>query len=147
MIPPHIQALGISQELFGEWLDRATNSHVRRDRQRTEAIVRPQVYREAIYRAVASGSDRDYYTGELLDWRLLRHFSTSDNADRDERLLPTVDHVGLDVELPVFRICSMRTNKCKSNYSIEQLVEFCDALIGHQRRSVPQSLQLQNARM
>lgn len=134
-LPAHIHALGISQESFGEWLDRATNAHVLRDRQRTKAAIRPQVYREAIYRAVSDGSDRDYYTGELLDWRLLQYFSKNEGAGRDDRLVPSVDHVGLNTESPVFRICSLRTNKCKSDYSIEQLLEFCDAFIRHQRRS------------
>lgn len=134
-LPTHIQTLGISQESFGAWLDRATSAHVLRDRKRTNAAIRPQAYREAIYRAVSDGGDRDYYTGEFLDWRLLQHFSKNEGASRDDRLLPTLDHVGLNTESPVFRICSLRTNKCKSDYSVAQLLEFCDAFVRYQRRS------------
>jgi hypothetical protein len=133
-VPAHLNALGISQEDFGKWLDRATNAHVKRDRNRTSKSIKPVVYRQAIFRAVCDGGDLDYYTGEHLDWRLLSYFSKSDGSGRDQRLIPTIDHDGLNTEAPVFRICSLRTNKCKSDYSSEQMLEFCHAFITHQGR-------------
>jgi hypothetical protein len=133
-IPEHFVALGISQELFGRWLDRITNAHIIRDRKRTKSKISAAVYRQAIYRAVCDGGDRDYYTGERLNWKLLRYFSKIDDASRDQRLVPSVDHEGFDTEAPVFRICSLQTNKCKSDYSIEQLLEFCETLIKHQKQ-------------
>ncbi len=132
-VPEHISKLGISQESFGRWLDRITNAHIVRDRKRrTDVKILAEVYRKAIYRAVCDGGDRDYYTGEPLDWRLLRYFSKS-GSSRDGRLVPTVDHEGASTESPAFRICSLRTNKCKSDYSVSELLEFCEAFIRHQR--------------
>ena len=74
-VPDHISKLGIGQGDFGEWLDRMAATHVRRDRKRCQAEVRPALYRQAIYDAVCDSRGRDYYTGERLDWRLLRHFA------------------------------------------------------------------------
>jgi hypothetical protein len=133
-VPTHLSALGISQNDFGQWLDRVTIAHVVRDRKRTTDPIKPAVYRKAIFRAVCDGGDFDYYTGERLDWRLLRYFSMSDGLERDDRLVPSVDHDGLNTVAPVFRICSLRTNKCKSDYSIEQLLAFCHAFIAYQER-------------
>lgn len=133
-IPEHLSRLGISQDDFGQWLDRATAAHVRRDRKRTEAQIRPVVYRLAIYKAVSKGATHDYYTGELLNWRLLRYFSKNNRIDRDECLMPSIDHEGLNTTSPTFRICTLRTNKCKSNYSVEQMLKFCRAFIKHQKR-------------
>ena len=135
-VPQHISDLGISQESFGRWLDRVTNAHLIRDRKHTGEKIVPAVYREAIYRAVADGSDRDYYTGEQLDWKLLRYFSKGDGKGRDQRLVPTVDHEGLSTKAPVFRICSLRSNKCKSDCTVQELLAFCEAFIKHQRGRV-----------
>ena len=133
-IPQHFDALGISQETFGRWLDRITNAHIIRDRKRTKNKVSAAAYRQAIYRAICDGGDRDYYTGERLDWKLLRYFSKVDDASRDQRFVPSVDHEDFNTEAPVFRICSLQTNKCKSDYSVEQLLEFCEAFVRHQRK-------------
>jgi hypothetical protein len=133
-VPDHISKLGISQEAFGRWLDRVTNAQIVRDRKRTGARVLAELYRQAIHRAVCDGGDLDYYTGEPLDWRLLRYFSKGNGVGRDCRLLPTVDHEGLSANAPIFRICSLRTNKCKSDYSVMDLLNFCQAFIRHQRR-------------
>jgi hypothetical protein len=83
-IPEHLSRLGISQDDFGHWLDRATAAHVRRDRKRTKAKIRPVVYRLAIFKAASEGGNRDYYTGESLNWQLLRHFSKNNGLGRDE---------------------------------------------------------------
>ncbi|HXC02781.1 MAG TPA: hypothetical protein VNU49_09040 [Opitutaceae bacterium] len=136
-IPEHIKAQGVLQKDFGGWLDRVSAAHIRRDRKRTGVRIQAAVYREAIYRAVCDGGDHDFYTGEPLDWKLLRFISKSDGVGRDERQIPTVDHEGLSTDAPVFRISSMRTNKCKSNYSVEHILEFCEAFVGYQRRVRP----------
>jgi len=133
-VPDHLKKLGISQDAFGNWLDRVSRAHIRRDRRRLKVRIRPEVYRKAIHAAVCDGADRDCYTGESLDWRLLRYFSKTDGAGRDQRRIPTVDHEGLSADAPIFRICSLRTNKCKSDYSVEEVLEFCDAFIKRQRR-------------
>lgn len=131
-LPEFLRILGISQDSFGHWLDRVTVAHVVRDRERTGAKISASTYREAIYRAVFNGGDRDYYTGEELDWCLLRYFSKRDGMERDEHLVPSVDHDGLNTESPVFHICSLRTNKCKSDFTTEELLDFCKVFIQHQ---------------
>ena len=40
-------------------------------------------------------------------------------------LYPTVDHEDPGSEDPVFRICALRTNDCKSDLTVEKLKEFC----------------------
>jgi hypothetical protein len=133
-IPVFIREQGITQDDFGGWLDRVTRAHIKRDRVRLGVRIPAELYRRAIYEAVVQCDGRDYYTGHVLDWRQLRFISKGDGSDQNHWLLPTVDHENLDAEAPVFRICSMRTNKCKSDYSVEQLLEFCEAFIRHQRR-------------
>lgn len=131
LIPLHLSKSGISQEDFGRWLDRVTAAHVRRDRKRSNKKIVPERYRLAIFRAICDGGDRDYYTGEALDWCSLQYFSKTSQGRADE-VVPTLDHDGLNPESPVFRICSLRTNKCKSDYTVEQLLKFCRLFVKHQ---------------
>lgn len=133
-IPAHLKQMGITQDDFGNWLDRVTNAHTKRDRRRWKGQVERKVYRAAIYKAVAAGGDRDYYTGEPLNWKLLEYFAKSRVANRREKECPTIDHESSNPRAPVFRICSLRTNKCKSNYSTRELGEFCRAFIKHQKK-------------
>lgn len=132
-IPAFLSAKGISQDEFGRWLDKATLAHVRRDRKRIKEKIVPKLYRTAIYQAVIERPGRDYYTGEELDWALLQHFAGAPIPGREDKKVPTVDHENLSATNPIFRICSMRTNKCKSDYSIIHVLEFATALIKHQQ--------------
>jgi hypothetical protein len=134
-VPKYLQDIGISQDDYGTWLDRITNAHVKRDRQRSTAPINRATYRCAIHKAVCDSNGYDFYTGEELDWKSLQHFNCDFSLNRKDHLIPSLDHIGLDPSTPVFNICSLRTNKCKSNYTIEQLIDFCCKLLIYQKIS------------
>lgn len=50
------------------------------------------------------------------------------------RNMPTVDHFGDDLTAGEFRICSWRTNDCKNDLAEEELVEFCRAILAHDKK-------------
>lgn len=142
-IPPYLKARNITQDNFINWLERVTSAHLKRDRRRFEKIGIPKaeikrvVYRKAIYKAVEVDGAFDFYTGEILDWTLLHLFQDFNHAvAKDDKFVPSVDHEEqFDPRKPNFKICSLRTNKCKSNYSIEMLKEFCQSFLAHQNKS------------
>ena len=139
-IPLVLTNAGISQDLYGKWLDKVTTPHLLRDRKRLVGqTIERKVYRVAIHKAVVESNGKDYYTGEPLNWKLLQHFSgstvstTAKGSKRaSQEMTPTLDHENLSAKHPVFRICSMRTNKCKSDYSIDTLLDFSRKLIAYQ---------------
>ena len=126
-IPVFLTEQGITQHTYGVWLDKVTAAITRRDRERLKpATILPAVVRRAVHDAVCNGGDKDFYTGEPLDWRLLQHFNLEPTrADKS-------DHHILSATNPVFRICSLRTNKCKSDYSLDELKDFCNRFLAHQ---------------
>lgn len=134
-VPSFLQKIEIKQNVFGSWLDRVTAAHVRRDRKRlTKKTIKPAIYRLAIYLAVKESNGKDFYTGEALDWTLLEHFAGKKTLQREQKKVPTLDHHNLSAIAPIFRICSMRTNKCKSDFSISEVLEFAKSLIQYQNR-------------
>jgi hypothetical protein len=136
-IPKHLLKIGISQDDFGNWLDNVTLSHVRRDRKRFKVKISGEVYRKAIHKAVLDDSDKDYYTSEPLNWHLIRYFSKDYTTIPIEKhkYFPTIDHENLSATEPIFHICSLRTNICKSNYTITEVTGFCRAFINGLNRA------------
>lgn len=133
-IPSFLTKVKISQDEFGKWLDKVTNAHLRRDRKRLGGQkILPVTYRKAIYKAIKDSCGRDYYTGEKLDWNLLQHFAGTKISNGRDKLIPTIDHEKLSATAPIFRICSMRTNKCKSDYSVAEVLAFAETLIQYQK--------------
>jgi len=130
-----------TQEDYTHWLYRKAATHVRRDRKRGNDTATLALYRKAIHEAVCDGGDRDAYTGESLDWNLIRTYD-NDESKRGRRaykkrfaLLPTVDHVDDGLGHPDFRICSWRTNDCKNDLTLEELTTFCHSFLGHQEKT------------
>lgn len=94
-------------------------------------------YREAIHKAVCDGGDRDAYTGERLNWKLILTYN-NDESKKGRRkykkkfwYLPTVDHVGDGMGRPNFKICGWRTNDCKNDLTVGELKKFCEAFLAH----------------
>lgn len=116
---------------FGEyehWLDGKAQSHRRRDKRRGK---RARGYKERIHQAVLSSKGRDFYTHEDLEWCRVKEKYDSKKAQdrgsayrRDLALYPTVDHEDPESEDPVFRICGLRTNDCKSDLTVEEFKQF-----------------------
>ena len=118
-----------TESAYVRWLRRKAQAHVIRDRKRfgQESCI-GAMYRQLIHQAVQNVGDRDYYTGQALDWSLI---STYDNeqskAGRDVYLrafanLPTVDHVIAEDGKVKFVICSWRVNDCKTHLSEEEFL-------------------------
>ena len=126
-----------TREHYVRWLQRKAAAHKKRDRGRGNQTAKESEYKEAIHRAVLDGGERDAYTGEPLNWALISTYD-SDKSKRGGRvykkefaLLPTVDHVGDGMGSPHFKICSWRTNDCKNDLNLRELLKFCRRLIEH----------------
>ena len=94
----------------------------------------------AIHAAVLRSGGLDAYTGEHLAWE---NINTYDNGKSKEGRrhykktlwnMPTIDHFGDELTAHEFRICSWRTNDCKNDLSDGELVEFCRAVLAHDKK-------------
>jgi hypothetical protein len=130
-VPDFLSAQGITQERYGRWLDQITTSHVGRDRLRFREQIQPAVYRQAIHDAVIRCRGRDVYTGRPVNFRLLACLAGTSSEDRDERLVPALDHVRLSAAAPLFEICSARTNRCKMDLTEEEFREIATGIIAY----------------
>jgi hypothetical protein len=131
------------QVKYSKWLHRKASAHVTRDRKRNgRSSCTVAAYKAAIHEAVVAGGDRDFYTGEHLDWSLV---STFDNETakagrsiykKSLWLLPTVDH-GLDEHgKSKFVICSWKTNDAKSDLSLQEFHALCEMVLNYRDRKI-----------
>ena len=124
-----------TQESYERWLHRKALAHVRRDRRRGNERATNAEYKFAIHEAVIESEGFDAYTNEQLHWHLLSQYDNEQSRKhgreykRDFALLPTADHVGDGLGEADFKICSWRTNDCKNDLSIEELVAFCRKIL------------------
>jgi hypothetical protein len=110
-MPACLEKFGVLEPDFLDWLDRKARAHVIRDiaRGRDVTVVK---YKLAIVRAVEESEGYDFYTGEALDWPLIRKWNNETAklggaAYRKEFWnLPTVDHDHDEAGVPLFRLCS-----------------------------------------
>src|SRR6185436_10738198 len=139
VLPPFLNGR-CSRAAYLRWLDRKAVAHVKRDRKRGNMTAIREAYMRAIHVAVLASDGLDGYTGAPLAWESI---STYDNeASRNGRRaykrsladLPTVDHVGDGTGPAEFVICGWRTNDCKSDLSLDELIAFCRAVILHQEK-------------
>ena len=139
-LPHFLESTKLKREKYARWLHRKAQSHSRRDSRRRQKKISPSGYKQAIHEAVRVSEGRDFYTGELLKWSLIGKYDNDEAARKgieyrkDLALLPTVDHEDPGAQEPVFRICGMQTNDCKSNLTVEELKEFCRKFLRAQDR-------------
>ena len=138
-VPENLRAV-IDQSRYSRWLHAKANAHVRRDRKRNGkdscTVAR---YKAAIHRAVCDGGDRDFYTGEVLDWKLVSKWENI--ASKEGRvqykkrfaLLPTLDHCLDEKGEPKFVICSWRVNDSKNDLTLEEFFELCERVLKFQK--------------
>ena len=138
-LPRFLEGTLTRQEYVG-WLD-VKAMHYDRDRDRFgQQLERSRAnYKEDIHDAVRSSKDRDFYTGEKLDWSLVRKYD-SDEAKKKPReyrrkfaRLPTVDHEDPGNPNTALRICAWRTNDWKSDLTVQDLKELCKKFLRTQR--------------
>ena len=126
-------------EDYRHWLYGKAAAHVKRDLKRGNTTATTEAYRRAIHEAVSQGGDRDAFTGELLRWDLIRTYDNKESSEGKREykktfaLLPTVDHLDDGMGVPSFTICGWRTNDCKGDLTLEELIRFCQTLLAHQR--------------
>jgi len=130
-----------TESAYVRWLRRKAQAHVIRDRKRfgQESCI-GAMYRQLIHQAVQNGGDRDYYTGQALDWSLISTYDNEESkAGRDVYLrtfanLPTVDHVIAEDGTVRFVICSWRVNDCKTHLSEDEFHSLCEQVLEHRAR-------------
>ena len=132
------------QRKYSRRLRAKAMAHVRRDRRRfgrdSCTVAR---YKSEIHAAVCAGGNCDYYTGEVLDWRLV---STYENAASMEgrakyksrfALLPTLDHALDERGQRKFVICSWRVNDARNDLTESEFYDLCVRVVEHQKRRKP----------
>lgn len=124
---------------YRRWLQRKAVALVRRDRQRGNSRAVVAEYKRAIHAAVRSGGERDFYTGQRLDWSLISRYDNDASAKGGRAYkkrfggLPTVDHLGDGRGKPRFVICSWRTNDAKHDLDYAEFVELCRLVVARER--------------
>jgi hypothetical protein len=120
---------------YARWLQRKARAHAKRDRERFDKdICTVSTYKEQIHAAVVAGGDRDFYTGESLDWDLISKFeNAAAKLGRTEYKkafwrLPTIDHTFDEQGRRKFVICSWKTNDAKNDLLLEEFHALCDAV-------------------
>ncbi len=128
------------QSTYERWLQRKAAAHIRRDRRRGNTTATQAEYKEAIHGAICESEGVDAYTGENLDWSLISKYNNeASKAHRREYkkkfgMLPSVDHVGDGTGPADFRICGWRTNDCKNDLNLDELLAFCQLIIEKNRK-------------
>ena len=126
------------QKPYARWLQRKATAHARRDRKRFGIqSCTVSKYKAAIHQAVKEGGDRDFYTGEVLDWHLISTYRNATSLEGKAKykkslaLLPTVDHTVDDQGMLKFVICSWRMNDMKSDMTNAELYGLCELVLRH----------------
>jgi len=129
-----------SQQDYTHWLYGKAAAHVKRDKKRGNTQATTEIYKTAIHKAVSEGGNSDAYTGRPLRWDLIRTYDNEESKagkrEYKKRFadLPTVDHEDDGMGEPKFKICAWRTNDCKNDLAVEELMEFCQMFLAHQMR-------------
>ena len=129
------------KEKFIEWaLERHSRLKARdkkwldKHRENNMPLPKASKYFEAVYAALAKCNNKDYYTGDPLNWEI----SIEDDPEQDacpakvrqERI--TFDHVhGRDLSNLEFVVCAGKTNDAKNDLSKEKFIDLCKKVLTH----------------
>lgn len=139
--PPFLGNTVVTRQAYVRWLHRKARTHARRDSKRWGCTIRVSCYKEAIHQAVLESKGRDFYTHEELDWSLISKYDNRESQSEGAKykkglaLLPTVDHMNPESREADFRICGWRTNDCKNDLTVAELLTFCKKLLRAQASS------------
>jgi hypothetical protein len=127
-----------TQQQYTKWLQRKAAAHVRRDKKRQEdGSITISKYKQAIHGAVCAGGDRDFYTGESLDWSLISKYRNKDSSEGKKKYkrlfahLPSVDHTFDEQGELKFVICSWLVNDSKSDMTLPEFYALCESVLQH----------------
>jgi len=141
-LPPFLKDV-ITLEKFKKWLDSKAHHLFASDKKigRRYALHGSQAnYKMAIYNAVVAAGPCDPYTGETMDWTLIRAWVQIDKDDdpgtykKKYLRLPVVDHTNPDKDTLAFEICSWIVNCCKSNMNRDEFLAFCEKVVAYRGR-------------
>ena len=114
---------------------------MRRDKKRQQGgIITVSKYKEAIHNAVCTGGDRDFYTGEPLDWSIISKYRNEDSTAGKRKYkkqfakLPSVDHTLDEQGNLKFVICSWLVNDSKSDMTLAEFYELCESVLRHREK-------------
>jgi hypothetical protein len=114
---------------------------VRCDRKRqADGSVAISKYKEAIHGAVCAGGDRDFYTGESLDWSLISKYRNENAREGKKKYkklfanLPSVDHTLDEQGNLKFVICSWSVNDSKSDMTLPEFYTLCENVLRHREK-------------
>ena len=88
-------------------------------------------YFEAVYDALAECNNKDYYTGDPLEWEISLGIKSLEEAEvRQKRI--TFDHVhGRNLSNLEFVMCAGKTNDAKNDLSKEKFIDLCKSVLTH----------------
>ncbi len=125
----------VSEETYSSWLTNRAKAHVVRDRKRyPDRHISVSDYKIRIHFAVNESKGKDQYTNEPLAWKKILTYHNEMNVKERRRLLdaPSVDHDFNGNDKFNFKICSRRTNSCKNDLSVNELIRFCKIFLKNQ---------------
>jgi len=126
----------VKEETYVSWLTNRAKAHVVRDRKRFhDKQISVSDYKERIHSAVIKSKGKDQYTNEPLAWeKILSYHNKMDLTERRKLLdAPSVDHDFKGEGIFNFKICSRKTNSCKNDLSVSELINFCKTFLKNQR--------------
>jgi hypothetical protein len=94
-------------------------------------------YRRLINDAVYANGRYDPFTGDTLDWTLIKEWDTSKSIDstgayiKKFALLPVVDHIDPEAADLRFEICANQVNLCKSHLTPDEFVALCRRIVAY----------------
>lgn len=128
------------QATYSRWLQTKARAHVKRDRRRYgKNSCTVAGYKKKIHAAVLASENRDYYTGEELDWTLVSKFRNAAakagmvQYKKSFALLPTVDHALDKDRRQKFVICSWRVNDAKSDLTLHEFHRLCKLVLDYKK--------------
>jgi len=98
-------------------------------------------YRKLINDAVYANGRYDPFTGDTLDWSLVKVWDTSKSIDSDGTyikkfaLLPVVDHIDPTAAELRFEMCANQVNLCKSYLTPDDFVALCKKIVTYRKTS------------
>jgi putative endonuclease len=102
-------------------------------------------YREQLYNAIVNGGRTDPYTGDAIDWTLVKDWDASlDTVMGDQKvgdfnkalyMSPAVDHVDPDSDDLELEICTWIVNACKSELNPTDFIALCVKVTSHRLKS------------
>jgi hypothetical protein len=129
-LPDFLKGKKVDEKTFKKWLDGQAKRHVKRDKGRKISCSIGS-YKEKIYKAILETEDKDFYTQERMDWTKISKFR-KESRRKDFLDMPSVDHDFSNGNV-AFKICTWRTNDCKSHLTIKELKEFCQAILRNKK--------------